>query len=138
MKKTIFVFFVVFSLIYPFSGLVAQGSSPTPIGPPESLEELKNVLLRGWGAFPAAFEAALGEALSFWQKLYQWLKGWWEANWAQGFKAWVNSIWERIRALFSQREAIFQEELQKEKTEMKKEIPGLQKTLWEKLREVWQ
>lgn len=136
MSKSLFILFVVFSLIYPFSGLAVQTSSPTPIGPPETLEELKSVLSRGLGAFPTAFNTALNEALSIWQKLYRWLKGWWEANWAQGFKAWINSIWERIKALFFQREAIFKEELKKEKTEMGKEIPDLQKNLWGRFKEI--
>ncbi|MDP2926803.1 MAG: hypothetical protein Q8N65_01555 [bacterium] len=138
MSKPLFILLVVFSLIHPFSGLMAQESSPTPIGPPETLEELKSVLSRGWGAFPPAFKAALNEALSIWQRLYQWLKGWWEVNWGIKFKTWVDSAWERIKALFFQRETIFKEELQKEKTEMGKEIPDLQKNFWEKFKEIWQ
>ncbi|OHA62662.1 MAG: hypothetical protein A2117_02285 [Candidatus Wildermuthbacteria bacterium GWA2_46_15] len=136
MKKSFFVFLVVFGLIYPPLQLMAQESSPTPIGPPETLEELKSVLLRGWEAFPAAFKSALNEALSIWQRLYQWLRGWWEANWGIKFKTWVDSAWERIKALFFQRETIFKEELQKEKTEMGKEIPDLQKNFWEKFKEI--
>lgn len=138
MSKPLFILLVVFSLIYPFSGLMAQESSPTPIGPPETLEELKNMFSRGWGAFPVAFKSALNEALSIWQRLYQWLKGWWGADWGIKLKIWVDSVWERIKTLFLQREAIFKEELEKEKTEIKKEIPDLRKIFWERFKKIWQ
>ena len=138
MAKPLFIFLVIFSLIYPFSGLskiegMAQGPSPTPIGPPESLEELKSMLSRGLGAFPTAFKSALNEALSVWRRIYQWVKGVAGAGWGIKF----NSAWERVKTLFFQRSAIFREELEKEKAEMKKEITEIfQKNLWERFKEI--
>jgi hypothetical protein len=132
MSKPLFIFLVVFSLIHPFSSsLAAQGPSPMPIGPPETLEELKSVLSRGWGAFPAAFKSALNEALAFWGRLLDWVGL--NTNLDSEAATW----WQRIQNWCRERVEIFKTEFQKEKQEMlqdiQKIIPQLLKDLWQRI-----
>jgi len=136
----IFFAILVFSLFAVPGALMAVNSSQAFIEPPDTLESLKTMVLKALAAFPNGFKAAFEQAKIFWDKLYIWVREWWNANLSSEFKSWVNRIWERLKGLFHEREVIFKEELGSEKEEMsedvKKEIPKLIKTFLEKFREI--
>jgi len=145
-KKMKSYYFIIFFAILVFSfstvpnALMSKDSSQTFIEPPDTLEGLKTMVLKALTAFPAGFKEAFNEAKIIWNKLYIWVRGWWSADLSYKFKSWVNRTWEWLKSLFFKREAIFKEELDKEKKEMgedvKKEIPELQKTFLEKFKEI--
>ncbi len=143
--KLIFIFCVALGFVLVFKPIIAlsQGTGePIPgfTGLPESWGDLKTILDKVWAAFPGSFRAALSEAMSVWQKLYQWFNGWWQSHFSFNFDAWVKLIWQRIVKLFFNREAVFNEEFPKEKNEMKtsinKDLPSYWNYLWEKLEKI--
>lgn len=141
-----FCYFIIFFAIVVFSffavpnALMAANSSQAFIEPPDTLEGLKTMVLKALAVFPQGFKEAFNEAKIVWNKLVIWLRGWWADNLADKTGAWLNRAWQWLKSLFSKREAIFKEELDKEKEEMgedvKTEIPKLQKTFLEKFKEI--
>lgn len=76
------------------------------------------------------------EVIPVWQKMYEWSKNIWEKY----IWPWLENIWYRILSIFMKeaemRKPIFEEEFQKEKEELKEELPQVQKSLWERFREL--
>jgi len=140
--KTILIFSLILSLWLAPSLLLAQDTSQAFIEPPDTLEGLKSMILKAWQAFPNAFKAAFEEAREFWHDLANWLRNWWANNWADRASAWLNRLWDKLKALFLQREDIFKQEFGKEKEEMKtgakEELPELQKSFLERFKEIIQ
>jgi hypothetical protein len=134
--KIFFLFLILCIFISPVLAL-AQEEGKSVVGPPKSLEELKDMISRGLKAFMPAFKAALAQGLALWQKMYQLIKDWWQKDVDAKFHQWFGAWWEKIEALFNQRKGIFEEELEKETEEMKgsvqNELPAVKNNLWEKL-----
>lgn len=137
--------FLVFSIlcIFVFPALVsAQEGSDGISGPPETLEQLKDMISKGLKAFGPAFKKALAQGLALWQKMYQEAKLWWRNN-NMDIKLdqqWLGPWWSKIKALFEERKGIFEQELGKETEEMKasvkNELPGIKNNLWERFLEI--
>jgi len=143
MKSYYFIIFfviVVFSFFTVPNALMAANRSQAFIEPSDTLEGLKTMVLKALAVFPQGFKEVFNKAKAVWNKLVIWLRGWWADNLADKIGAWLNRVWQWLKSLFSQREAIFKEELDKEKKEMgedvKTEIPKLQKTFLEKFKEI--
>ena len=143
MKSYYFIIFfgiLVFSLFTVPNVLMSKDSSQAFIEAPDTLESLKTMVLKALAVFPQGFKAAFEQAKIFWNKLTIWFREWWADNLADKIGAWLNRAWQWLKNLFYEREAIFKEEFGNEKKEMgedvKEEIPKLQKTFWEKFKEI--
>ncbi|MBU4351089.1 hypothetical protein L6250_02850 [Candidatus Parcubacteria bacterium] len=134
--KKYYLIILVFSLWAAPSLLMADIPPLRVIEPPDTLEGLKAVASKALSVFPNGFKAAVNEAKAFWSDLTNWFREWWGRNLAN----WLNNIWQKSKSLFTERKDIFKKELDGEKKEMgedvKKEIPQLQKTFLEKLKEI--
>ena len=96
---------------------------------PETLEGAKEMgeraLKEARKQLPGIIEKIWKEqVLPVWQKMWKWFQ---------------ENIWQKIASLFQKeaekRKPIIEEEFQKEKEELKEELPGTTKSLWEKLKE---
>ena len=142
--KNFVIFFASLSLVLAFTPyILSQEPQTTFTGPPETLDDLKTILSRVVSVFPGAIKDAFNEAKETFNKIFQWFKSWWEANYGVKFNSWLKSVWQRIKDLFYQRKAIFETELGKEETEMekdiRKEVPGWRvkiSEIWQKFREL--
>lgn len=132
----IFLFTLIFSLWAIPGPLMAEGITQAFIEPPDTLEGLKTMILKAWSVFPNAFKAALNEAGAFWNNLVNWVRGWWSDNWADKVKAWLNRAWHELKSLFLDREAIFRQELDSEKKEMREDVKIKIPNLLEKFKEI--
>ena len=115
-------------------------SNPQVSGPPETLEEARNVGIKALKIFPAVFKGLWQEALGVWQAMFRAIKSFW----GKYIQPWLQSLWEKIKtSLFQEgkrRKPIIEEEFKKEKTEMRKEIktqtPKIEKSIWEKFKDL--
>jgi predicted PurR-regulated permease PerM len=123
--KIITIFLMISGLILPSFSL-AQNQI---IKIPETLREAKEMgekaLKEAWKQLPGIIEKIWEEqVLPVWQKMWKWFQ---------------ENVWQKIASLFQKeaekRKPIIEEEFQKEKEELKEELPGTTKSLWEKLKE---
>jgi len=119
-------------IILSITGLILPsfclGQTIGTAGPPQTVEGLKLTLWNAVKFFPETAKKVEGEVLS-------WLKNIWKSY----FYPFLHKIWQKIDSLFGkeieQRKPIIKEEFKKETEEMKKEVPLVTKSLWEKLKE---
>ena len=139
MKYT-FLAILFLSLFMTIGFSASVNSSQGIIEPPDTLEGLKTMVLKVFLPFEQGFKQALEQAKIIWNKLYIEVRGWWTDNLADKVSVWLNRAWQWLKGLFIGRESVFKQEFNKEKEEMKKdvktEIPKLQKTFWEKFKEI--
>jgi len=143
--KNLAILFASFSLVLAFTPyyILAQEPQTTFTGPPETLDDLKTILSRVVSVLPDALKNAFNETKEIFNKIFEWFKSWWQANYGVKFDSWLRSVWQRIKDLFYQRKAIFETELGKEEKEMgkdvKEKIPGWRteiSEIWQKFREL--
>ena len=112
---------------------------------PEDFEEAKGLGMNIIKSLPNATKGAWQEAKEIWQNTWvKWwhnnIKPWFRAMWYERAKPFADKIINKIRALLGQeiekRTPILQEEFQKEKQELREELPGVSKTLWERFKEI--
>ena len=129
MKKIKFPLLIFTTLILLCDTTFASSQlSEAPIRAPENLEEAeqmgKNIL---WG-FPEAIKKPWQEALSFWKRAGNW------------FLKWLRIIWQKICLFFGKEVEIkktdVQKKLEREKQELKEEVSGGTKSLWQRFKEL--
>ena len=117
----------IVALILPSFGL-AQGAQA-----PETMEEAKFFGIGILKALPgAAKDVWENEALPFFQNFFQKVWGWTEPK----IKPLWQKAWDWLRPEVEKRKPLLEEEFQKEKEEMKEELPKVGKSLWERFREL--
>ncbi|MCD6528243.1 hypothetical protein J7K44_01230 [bacterium] len=133
----IFIFLILNFLFEPIilekEAVLAQGES---VKTPETIEEAKSFSEKILKALPQTIKKLWQEeVLPFWKKT--WVK-WWHSF----IKPWLKNIWQKILSLFEERKPLIKEEFKREKKEMKeeikKELPKVEKTFWERLKELWE
>lgn len=134
MIKKITSILIIFGLLLPIFSFAELKSFKTP----ETLEEAKQIgektLEITQKEMPSILEKLWKEdVLPVWNKMYQWFI----ANiWPKIEKWFRKEIEPRIKEEAEKRKSIIEEELQKEKEEIKKEAPEIGRTLWEKFKEL--
>ncbi len=120
-------------IILSISGLILPnlclGETSGTAGPPKTLEELKETGLKVLRFLPDILKKG-------WEATIYWLKKIWQSY----IYPFFHKIWQKIDSLFGkeieQRKPIIKEEFKKETEEMKKEVPLVTKSLWEKFKEL--
>lgn len=132
------------SLILPPMASLAFGGpnvSLAKVSVPETFEETgkmgKGFFERARERFPEIIKGIWeGEVLPIWRKMYDKWSNWWDYS----IQPWLRGIWQKIISLFKkeaeEKKPIIEEQFQKEKEEIKKELPGVSKSLWEKFKEL--
>ena len=94
---------------------------------PETPEEAKDLFFKIIRPLPDAMKKAWQEVSVIWQKMADLFKSLWDVE----IKPWFQEIWQKILAFFGKefekRELMIEEEI-------KKEIPKVGKSIWEKLK----
>ncbi|MCP6719374.1 MAG: hypothetical protein KJI71_04030 [Patescibacteria group bacterium] len=131
MKKTkSLAILIIFGLVLSFPGFSFAQTENIEI--PETLEEARElgeeVVGVGKKELPGVMERLWKEdVLPVWQKMYDWF---------------YNNIWFKVANLLKleveKRKSIIGEELKKETQEVKEELPGVTKSLWERFKELWE
>jgi len=123
LNRVLIIFVIIGSILPNFAF-----SQTTPeITQPQTLEEVKEIgekaLEKTQKELPGILERIWkGEVLPFWQKMFNWFK---------------RNIFSDIENWFEQKfKPQAEKEFEKEKEEMKKELPEVTKSLWEKFREL--
>ncbi len=126
MLKKIISILVIFGLFLPiFSFAQEQG-----ILPPKDINEAKGIGEKALKVFQEDLPGILKETLTekvfpVWKKMWDWF----DAN-----------IWLKVlpkgKSELEKRRAIIKEEFKKEKKELKTELPEVEKSLWERFKEL--
>jgi len=119
-------------IILSISGLILPnlclGETSGTAGPPQSFSDVK--------AGFKVFEFIPQTLKKIWQEGTTWLKNIWNSY----IYPFLHKIWQKIDSIFGkeikQREPVIKEEFKKETEEMKKEVPLVTKSLWEKFKEL--
>ncbi len=122
-------FFLIFGFLLTvvFSCSLAQ-----EVKAPETLEEAGNIVERIFWGFPDVLKKVWKEALIIWDRMLDWVRG--------NILPWLKGIWNKITGFLAkeveERKPAVKEEFEKEKEEMKREIPKVSKSLWERFKEL--
>jgi hypothetical protein len=122
--KNLILFLIIAGFLLP-SFCLSQTSGTA--GPPQNFGEIKTMGLNALKFIPQTLA-------KIWQEGITWLKKIWQSY----IYPFLHKIWQKIDSLFGkeieERKPIIKEELKKETEEMKKEVPLVTKSLWEKLK----
>ena len=132
--KNIINVLLILGLILP-SFSFAQNQ---PISPPKTLEEAKEMgekaLETGQKELPGIIEEIWKEeVLPVWQKMYDWFK---KNIWPKIESWFKKEVQPRAKEEIEKRKPLIEEEFKKEKGELKEELPGVTKSLWERFKEL--
>jgi len=132
--KNIINVLLILGLILP-SFSFAQNQ---PISPPKTLEEAKEMgekaLETGQKELPGIIEKIWKEeVLPVWQKMYDWFK---KNIWPKIESWFKKEVQPRAKEEIEKRKPLIEEEFKKEKGELKEELPGVTKSLWERFKEL--
>lgn len=124
MKKNALLIFLIVIFVFNPAVFLAQ-----KVQAPETLEEAKSMGERIIWDFPGVMREVWQEALQIWKNF-----------WSSYVRPVFSVIWQKIKSLLGkeveQRRPGVEEELEKEKQEMKEEIPKAGKSLWQRLKEL--
>lgn len=135
MEKIIIVLIILGFLLPIFS--IGQ----LPVEPPKTIDEAKQ---KAYEAIDIAEEKMPGilermwkeEVLPTWRAMWEWFSNLWNRH----IRPRIDVIWQRIQELLGKeiekRKPIIEEELQKEKQEIKQELPVVGQSLWERFKEL--
>lgn len=132
MKKTLITFLIISALIGPccFSGVLAVSE------PPQNLPGAETIFGKILGKFPAVLRTIWQEALRIWGEIFSWVKNFWNSYIAP----WFTNIFYKIKNFIfgevEKRKSEAQQEFEKDKQEMKKEVPQITRSLWERFKEL--
>ncbi len=114
-----------------------EQSKNTPKAP-ENIEEAKTLGKKFLSGVPDVFKKSLEELLFVWKKVFKWLKTFWDSH----INPWFQKLWDKILCSFRKevntREPKVKKEFQKEKNEMKEDIPRVGKSIWQRFVELVQ
>lgn len=127
----------IIGLILP-SFSFAQGQT---LSPPETTEEAKKIgerfIIESIENLPKmARESWRTDVLPVWQKMWDYFKGFWNLYFAQRVESFWQNIKTNLKIEIEQRKPAIEQEFQKEKQEMKEELPKVSKSLWERFKEL--
>lgn len=136
-KKTIFTLIIL--------GLLAPGfafSGPQSlIETPETLEEARKIGERASEEIkeklPGILERIWKEEVApTWRTMWQWFRNIWDAHiWQR-----IETLWQKIQTLLGKeiekRKPLIEEGLEKEKQEIKEEMPEIGRSLWQRFKEL--
>jgi len=109
---------------------------------PKNFDEAKQIgekaLEAGQKEAPGVIEKIWqNEVLPVWQKMFNWVKTRFGEN-KLGF--YLNNFWQKAKEILNseveQRKPVIEENFQKEKQQLKEEVPEVGKSLWEKFKEL--
>jgi len=133
MKKAITIL-ILFGFLLP-SFYFVQGVNQSP-QPPETLKEAEIVGGKILRLFPEVLKGVWQEALEIWHKMGRKVKSFLDSY----IWPWFQNIWQKILFSFGkeikERKPVIEKEFEKEKGEMKTEIPKVGKSLWERFKEI--
>jgi len=138
MKKTITIL-ILFGLLSPGFYSVRAANQPSfPQLPetPETVEEAKNIGGKILKLLPEALRGVWQEALGIWQTIGEKTK-----NFSDSYIwPWFQNLWQKIQSSFGkeikERKPIIEEEFEKEKEEMKTDIPKAGESLLERFKKI--
>jgi len=127
MKKIISILILSMIMLPSFS----YGQEPQ-VTPPETLDEARQIgekaLEIGQKELPGLLQRIWQEeVMPIWQKMFDWFK----ANCWPKIENWFKKI---IQPEIDKRKPLIEEEFQKEKEEVKSELPKVGQSLWEKFK----
>lgn len=131
--KKILIIIILWGILSPnFS--FAQ--APQITGPPETIDQLKNI---GEKTIPTIIKELPNILKNIWQKemmpIFQTIWNWLKNNiWDPYIGYRLQNIWQDIQNIFEKRKPDVEKEFQKEKQEIKTELPGTLKSLWETIK----
>ena len=110
--RIIYTFIAISLFLSNFSYAFAENK-----GIPENLDQIKEIGTKiQENLYPEAKKVLEEEAMPLWGKMWAWTK---------------NTVWPWIESLIKPR---IEQEFEKEKEELKKEIPKLKESLWERFK----
>ncbi len=122
--NTLIILIITVSILPNFSFAQTQ---PQPLGPPETVEEAKEIGKGLLEKLPRTLEKIWKEeVLPFLKKISNWLKE----------KIWDSYIGPFFKKEIEKRKPIIKEEFKKEKEELREEVPKVGKSLWQKFKEL--
>lgn len=134
MKTKILInFLIIAGLILP-----ALSSAQQPLSQPENMEQARELGQKvGESAkdnLPGAIKKIWDEeVLPIWEKMYNWFK---ENIWLKIATFFKNLVQPKIKEEVEKRKPVVEEEFQKEKQEIKGELPDVTKSLWERFKDL--
>lgn len=132
------ILFITFSVVVKINPVLAQGNTTAPTQIPQTLEEVKIRIQNILSAFPGTLKGTWNYALGVWKRTFVWMKDFWDSS----IGPHIVNLWHKIRSFFGkeveQRKPAVEEEFEREKGELKEEIPKTGKKIWQRLKElIW-
>ena len=145
-------------LIFSGTCFAQETSNEPPIEAPETIEEGKNMVKKGGEKVIEMMPGVIKkiwkeEVVPIWGKMWQWTKNIWKSyavrtfdflwyeNLKPAIKNTVQFIKDEVRDFVGHevvtKKPIIEEEFEKEKEEMKKEIPQSTQSLWERFKNLF-
>lgn len=124
--KNIIAVLLILGLILPFFSF-AQNQG---ILPPKDINEVKGIGEKALKVFQKDLPGILKETLTekvfpIWKKMWDWF----DVN------IWLK-VWPKGKSELEKRKSIIKEEFKKEKKELKTELPRVEKSLWERFKDL--
>ena len=120
---------LIIGLILP-SFCFAQEGTPQM---PQDIEEAKSFGFDILKRLPEAIKDVWqNQALPLWQNMWDWVKNFWETY--VGDK--VGDLWQKFLNLLGKETPDLGEEFQKEKEEMRKDVPEVGRSLWQRFQDL--
>lgn len=130
-KYSSIILIISISLVVFGFGTYSQAQEETSIPQaPETLEEAKSMGEKILIGIPKALKGPWQGAVQVWKKMWQGVKNFWNSY----IQPPISSFWQKIKYFF--RKEKIKKEFEKEKQEMKEEIPKVSKSLWERFKEL--
>jgi len=148
-NQKIVIFLLILSLFMPLFGFCQE----TPIKVPGTIDEAKDFIKNGFRIvlekMPTVLKTIWREqVLPIWKKMWNLFKNTWASYiknflhnlWYSSLKPQIQSLIQKVKGLLGikieQQKPIIEEEFQKEKKEMQKEIPKAAESFWQKFKEL--
>ncbi len=118
-------------------GLILPFFTSAQISPevklPGTFEEIKDAGLKALGFIPELLKGIWDGFSGFCLKVWNFFKNIWNSY----IFPFLDNLWRKtIGKEIKERKPVIEEEFQKEKQEMKKELPAVGKSLWERFKEL--
>ncbi|MBM3251088.1 MAG: hypothetical protein FJZ07_02545 [Candidatus Nealsonbacteria bacterium] len=123
--KYLFSFLIIGFLLTPVAFSLAQEVTRAP----ETLKEARTIGERTLWGLPEIFKGLWQEVIEIWRKIFNWFKNLWNFH----ILSWFQDILGRE---VEKRKPEIQEKFEREKQEMREEIPIVTKSLWQRLKEL--
>jgi len=135
MKKyflIIFCFIIFLSFCFDFSSRKILAVS----GAPETIEESQTIVEKILNAFPNFFKEAWNQVKDIFKRFLEWLKNFYNNS----IGSHINNLWDKIKDVFNRevetRKPDIENEFEKEKQELKEEVPKTTQNLWQRFLEL--